>query len=181
MYFMQVVLIALLWGGLFNLNSWLFATIEINSYVTWIFLPAAIRLVSVLLLGWPAAIGLFFGSMLLIPTVVGESFTQTILLSLLNAAGPMLAVGLCMRWLRMPADLRGLKPGHLAVFCIVGALCNVVPQRLYFWTANKTASPFTDMMPMFIGDLLGTLAILYLIALLLRLLSCVGIQGRSQG
>ena len=176
-----VVFIAALWGFVYNINAWLFENLEITSHVNWIFLPAAIRLISVMVLGWPAAIGLFLGSMLLLPQSPGITFTELTSLSILNAAGPMLAVGFCMRWLGMPADLRGIRPAHLAVFSVFGALCNVIPQRLYMWSANKINSPLDEIVPMFIGDLFGTVILLYIVAVLLRLLPYAGTDDRSQG
>jgi uncharacterized membrane protein YhhN len=44
---------------------WVFKSLEVNHYVSWIFLPAFIRIVSVLLFGWAAVIGLIIGAIII--------------------------------------------------------------------------------------------------------------------
>jgi len=42
------LLVALTWILLFKINTWLFASIEVNSHVSLVFLPAFLRMVAVM-------------------------------------------------------------------------------------------------------------------------------------
>ncbi len=44
--------IALVYVVFYWLNGWLFSTFKVTENIAWIFLPAAIRMVAVLLAGW---------------------------------------------------------------------------------------------------------------------------------
>ena len=53
--------VALAYWLLYDLNAWFFASFSFTATVAWIFLPAAIRVIAVLLLGWRGFAGLFIG------------------------------------------------------------------------------------------------------------------------
>lgn len=159
---LQSVGTAVAWVLLFHLNEYLFGAFDLAKVlISWVFLPAAVRLLSVMLFGWRGALGLWLGTLL----TNGASYEGLSLMSLtvatLSALGPLVAVYVAMRWLRVPLNLRGLTASELTVFAVVGALCNVVPHNLFFWSIGMTSSPFGGLVPMFIGDLLGTVLVLY--------------------
>ena len=160
--------VAAIWVALYKLNAILFSSIGVGHFITWIFLPAAIRMLSVMLLDWIGAAGLFIGAVITSAPVVSHNFSEAITLAGLSALGPVLAVTLCTRWLRMPSNLAGLNPRQLSLFGLIGALCNVIPHNVYFYFASRMQSPFEGLVPMFVGDLLGTVIILYVAALILK-------------
>ena len=47
----EICAVALLWVALFEVNNWLFSITEVSRYINWIFLPAALRVLAVLVLG----------------------------------------------------------------------------------------------------------------------------------
>ena len=55
--------VALLWVGLYHLNDWMFAAFEEGRAANWIFLPAGLRLIAVLVLGWRGVLGLWLGTL----------------------------------------------------------------------------------------------------------------------
>lgn len=160
--------VAIVWIALFQLNSLFFASIGVSQYISWIFLPAAIRMLSVMLFEWVGAIGLFIGAVVTSDPLLSDNLTNSILLASLSALGPVVAVTLCTRWLRIPANLAGLSPRQLSLFALIGAVCNVIPHNLYFYFSDRMQNPLDGILPMFIGDLLGTIIILYFSALVLR-------------
>lgn len=163
-----VLSIALLWVGLFKLNMLLFSYIGVSQYISWIFLPAAIRMLAVMMMEWVGALGLFVGALLTSEPVAHTHLSEIFIVAGLSAVGPLVAVAFCTKWLRMPANLAGLKPRQLCLFALVGALCNVIPHNIYFYISDQMHSPFTGLIPMFVGDLTGTILVLYVSALLLK-------------
>jgi hypothetical protein len=86
----------------------------------------------------------------------------------MSALGPVLAVTFCTKWLRMSENFSGLGPRQLTLFGLVGALCNVIPHNIYFYVTDRMQSPLAGVIPMFVGDLLGTVIVLYVSALVLK-------------
>ncbi len=160
--------VAAFWVALFKLNAVFFEWIGVSQYVSWIFLPAAIRMISVMLLDWIGAAGLFVGAIITSDPLLNNNLTEAIALAGLSALGPVLAVTFCTRWLRMPANFSGLGPRQLTLFGLVGALCNVIPHTIYFYVADRMHRPLDGVLPMFVGDLLGTVIVLYVCALVLK-------------
>jgi hypothetical protein len=162
------VCVALIWVGLFKLNAFFFDSIGFSHHISWIFLPAAIRMISVMLLDWIGAAGLFAGALITNAPWLDQNLSESIALAGLSSLGPVLAVTFCTRWLRMKGNLSGLGLRQLTLFGVVGALCNVVPHNIYFYMADRMQSPLDGVIPMFVGDLIGTVIVLYVCALFLK-------------
>jgi hypothetical protein len=167
-WIVHAAIATLLWSVLYRLNDWIFASIEVSSFVCWIFLPAAIRLLTVLVMGPAAAAGLMLGTFLTSNPIYGFNFIENASFSVLSGAGPLIAVSLCIRLLRLPNDLAGLSPLHLLVFSLVGAVCNVIPHTLLLLALGKIEDLYANAIPMFVGDITGTWIVLHLSATLLR-------------
>ena len=167
-WFVHAAIATLLWTVLYRLNDWIFASIEVSSFVCWIFLPAAIRLLTVLVMGPAAATGLMLGTFLTSNPIYRFNFIENASFSVLSGAGPLVAVAIYTRVLRLPNDLAGLNPRHLLVFSLVGAICNVVPHTLLLLALDKIEDLYANAIPMFVGDITGTWIVLHLSATLLR-------------
>jgi hypothetical protein len=157
------------WVVLYQLNSWLFSDLQLNKYINWIFLPAAIRVLAVMINGWAGVLGLFFGAIL---TNLGQLEFEplnVLMLAGLSALGPIAAVHLCTRWLQLPVDLFGLQRSQLLVFAVAGALFNVIPHNLFFYMSGISGDAWSGVLPMFVGDLAGTLIVLYVASFSMRM------------
>ena len=157
-----------LWVGLYKFNAIFFESIGVSQYISWIFLPAAIRMISVMLLDWLGAAGLFVGALITSQPFLNQSLSEAIVLAGLSALGPVIAVTFCSRWLRMPSNFSGLGLRQLTLFGLTGALCNVIPHNIYFYMTDRIPSPLAGVFPMFVGDLLGTVIVLWFCALVLK-------------
>lgn len=165
------------WVALFELNAWAFAAFTWAQGIAWIFLPAAVRVLAVLVCGRVAVLGLFAGALLTSDAVFADDAPAAVVGAALTALGPWLAVEL-FRWAtRLPLDLRGLAPGHLFALSVLSALCNVVPHNVFFWLAGIHADPFSGMLPMFAGDLAGIFIVLYAVRLALRLVDRLRVRS----
>jgi hypothetical protein len=161
--------VALLWVLLFALNQWAFSVTEVSAFISWIFLPAAVRMLAVMACDWVGAVGLFAGAMFTNQTDPTGGFGDGMVLAFLSATGPLVAFWFCTKLLKLSTDLSGLTARQLLVFATVGALLNAVPHNIYFYLSGRMGSPFSGLLPMFFGDLLGTLVTLYAVSLALRL------------
>lgn len=162
----------LIYYGTYIFNGWFFSSFTIAPYVSLIYLPAAVRVLFALVLGLPAAVGMTLGTMLIIYTTQGAwtvVWYEAIPVSIISGFGPLAAVMIGVRWLKLPADLRGLKPLHLIQFTLLGALCNSIPTNAFYWAVGNLTTPLTGMLQMFVGDVLGTLLFLWLAASAVKL------------
>ena len=159
---------ALVWIAAFYLNEWAFAVAERTHFVNLVFLPAGVRILAVLIVGWPAAIGLFFGSLITAAPI--WHLPAAIIPGLISALGPAAAVGIGTRSMQLRDDLKGITPRQIAIISFADGLFNAVPSNLFFWLQHRVASPWQDVLPMFVGDLLGTVVLLYVAGVALRLL-----------
>ena len=166
----SAVAVALLWVLLFRLNRWAFSSIDVTIFISWIFLPAAIRMLAIMACDWVGALGLFAGALITNQADPAAGLTDGLVLAFLSATGPLLAFWCCTRLLRLPPTLTGLTAWQLLVFAVVGALLNAVPHNIYFYFSGRMTSPIEGLVPMFFGDLLGTMVVLYAASIALRLM-----------
>ncbi len=73
---LHVAVAAGLWIGLYDLNCWAFEAFMVSPLIAWVFLPAAVRLLVVLLGGWPGALGLGLGTLITNGPVFGALSLQ---------------------------------------------------------------------------------------------------------
>ena len=166
----SAIAVALLWVLLFRLNQWAFSFFEVTVFITWIFLPAAIRMLAVMVCDWAGALGLFAGALFTNQTDSTGDLSDGLVLAFLSATGPLVAFWLCTRWLSLPATLTGLTARQLLVFAAVGALLNAVPHNIYFYISGRMTNPIEGLLPMVLGDFLGIIVVLYAVSLALRLI-----------
>lgn len=151
----EVAIVSVLWVVLFEANKFLLNSLEYSHYISWIFLPAALRIVSVLVLGSPGAIGLFIGALITNHGLLPIDLVDAITLSTLSALCPLIALVVAKPILKIKDDLSGFKPDQLYGLAIIGSLLSCVPHHIYFWASGKVPSPFEGFAPMLVGDILG--------------------------
>lgn len=166
-----VIGVAFAWIALFQVNVWLFSEINLTSFISWIFLPAAIRMLAVMIGGWTGALGLFIGAIITNLSLLEFEPSNVLILAALSALGPLVAVHLCTRWLQLPGDFAGLQRSQLLVFAVAGAVFNVFPHNLFFYTTGLSYDAWSGLLPMFVGDLVGTLIVLYLASFSIRMVA----------
>lgn len=163
----EALAVALIWVFFYRFNLFVFAHFEFNPRVYWLFLPAGIRMMAVFIFGWKGVLGLFIGS---VYTNEVETNAYVLGLSAISALSPMLALLLCRWFFNIASTLKGLKAKQLLAFTLMGGLANSLLSQLYFYATNTDKLLF-GFVPMFVGDVLGTLLIFYMVAKLLEFLS----------
>jgi hypothetical protein len=168
---LQAATISVVWVILYILNDWLFDHVAISLYASWVFLPAALRMLAVMLCGWVGVLGLFVGS------VVTGYYTHgmtdpgmLVVLAGLSALTPMMAFLVCTRWFGWRADLRGLNATQLVVLSTLVSLFGATLHNLHLLAIGAIETFGPTFMTMFVGDMVGTFIVLYGAKFLLGLL-----------
>lgn len=156
-------------------NGWLFAAwLEHVPGVSWVFLPAGIRLLTTLLFGGAGALGLLLGSWITtffhyFPDDPQRAFVGGII----GALAPWLVYLHAGRSWRFGASLASLSPARLLGLSAAYGLANSLLHHVYFaWRGQEAL--LEGFVAMLVGDLLGTLIVLYVFKALL-----VVMRGRA--
>lgn len=156
----------------FKLNEWVFSVAKVSDHISWIFLPAAIRMLAVLLLGWAGVAGLYLGSLALLGPRFDIDPLGALLLAGISSLPCLVAARLVQWRLGVTSDLAGMTGRQLLIFGVAGGLASSGAHTLYFAWAARSTEPLEGFVPMFVGDAAGTFIVLYGAALILnRLLS----------
>ncbi len=165
--FISIFISAVLYFGFFWINEWLFGMTELHDGANWIFLPAGLRLLCTLIFAGEGAIGLLIASVLICFLRI-DSMDQVTGLgaALISAGAPYLAYRAALK-LGMPASLEKLSAAGLSVLALMYAVTSSFLHS--FWFAMRGFFP--DLLhgwsAMFIGDLIGTMIMVYLLKMIL--------------
>ncbi len=123
---------ALAYAFFYELNGWLFSIAEVSRNISWVFLPAAVRMLAVLMFGWAGVLGLFVGSLIVIWDQVLAEPAHSISLALLSSVPSLLAARFVQRSLGIGDYLAGMTGRHLLGFGLAGGLANSLVHTIYF-------------------------------------------------
>ena len=164
--FLPITGVSLAWIGLFIGNFRLIEGLSPNSFVNWIFLPAALRIIAILLFGWRGMIGLMIGAAVTFPS--GEDFSLRMIgLPITSGVGPFLAVTAWRRLFGLNSELSGLRPFDLLGISISCAIANSALINIVLTISGTGRQGITKIITVIVGDLTGTALILIPIALIL--------------
>lgn len=157
------------WVVLYQLHAWWFLALDWADGVSWVFLPAAVRLLAVLLFGFAGALGVFLGGIFTMSMIEEASLSKALGIAAASALGPWIAVQLLLRRLRLPDTLAGLGAQQLAVLAVGSAAASACLHNTFYWLSTHRPDPLSGLLPMFTGDIAGTLIVLYLVRTAIRL------------
>lgn len=158
-------------------NGWVFQHWALSSHISWIYLPAFLRVAYVLVLGPAWGFFAVLSGSILLGGNVGEDLLQTLTNACASALGPVLAL-----WLFKVLKERALQISRLSdliQLCILYALLNALVHHIA-WSYNQPDELlFVHQMPiMVIGDLVGALLGAGLFTLVMRQLGLYGLINR---
>ena len=157
--------VALLWLAVFNVNMWLFSHAAFSERAHWIFLPAAFRIIAVLVLGMRGGAGLMLGAYLTLPHTNPNDFYYEILLAISSGVAPVIAVFFCKSLFTINHDLSGLNGWHVIALSVSCAVANSAVLNALMWTMGKQQADIEAIAAIFVGDVLGAAIVLAAIAL----------------
>jgi len=171
-WFVGCVISSMAYTFLFYFNNWITSDITFGLGVSWIYLPAGLRLFLTLIFGLPGAIGIAIASFLI--SYYGE-FPRDLMvcvgIGLISGFAPYLARYFVFSNLRLDSDLSNLNFPKLIACILIYALLTAGLHQLWFsmMTLENTGS-VNHFLVMFIGDVLGSLLLISLIKYSLDLL-----------
>lgn len=163
--------VAIVWLAFFKLNGFAFSYLEHSSRAHWIFLPAALRVISVLLFEEAGVVGLMLGAYLTLPHDESSSLPYELLLSASSAIAPLMAIWLCQRFFHIAHNLAGLRGHHIIALSIASAAANSVVLNASMAIAGKLHGDWNQVATIFVGDMLGAATLLSVLAVLAALIT----------
>jgi hypothetical protein len=163
-----VLLVTLLWVLLYQLNMAVFHKLLFSTYVTWIFLPSGIRLISVIIFGRLGVLGLFIGALI---TYYLNGFTlgNPFIVATISAVNPYMAVLTSRFLLNIDDVFTELSAKKLLVISLISAAFNSFSHQLYLHLRDMAGFP-SDAFVMFYGDFFGALIVMYLMSIIIKYL-----------
>jgi hypothetical protein len=164
----MVVLTMALFVAALKINELLFAQLEFAPGINWIYLPAGVRLLATLLFGEAGAIGLLFISWIVcfvdfFPNDPVRSFVGGILAS----ASPYLVYRAMQHFSGLQPSLQNLTPKRLLICSLMFSVASPFLHHLWFALYEHKDHLGASFLAMAVGDLGGTLVVLYLAKFLL--------------
>lgn len=150
-----------------RLNHYAFAGFEFAPMVHWIYLPSGLRLAFVLIFVVPGAIGVALGMVLMTwPYYAGDP-VSALASGVASGSAPLLARHFCHRFLGMDLELRNLTPASLlAIAAVFAAISAAMLQAVFVWR-GYSSNYLLGTAVMALGDLVGTVIVIYVAKLLL--------------
>jgi len=171
---------AILFLLVFVANEWIFNSdrYEFTRGVNWIYLPAGMRLLCTLLFGGMGAIGILIASWI---TAVFYFFPDDPLRAFVggiaSAAAPYLVYKLAQHRYGLHVSLVNLNAMRLLLLSVAYSVASPALHHFWFLLRGQTSMP--GFLVMVLGDLLGTLVVLYAMKLALSLLPFAGRYRQS--
>jgi hypothetical protein len=147
----------------FELNGWVFSNFAYSDGISWIFLPAGFRVILVLVLGLPGALGLVLGSWFIDSALFSA---DTWLLPFLNGLVSGLTPWVVMKYLQhkgwLAPHIMSMSAQRLLQMTLIFSAASAISHQLLWWLFERQdANIWVDVWPMFVGNALGALLMLY--------------------
>ena len=153
---------AILYAASFLINSYVMGSFSFSLGVSWVFLPAGLRLLLTLLLDKNGAIGIAIASIAISLGFYFEDLILGIGAGVISGLAPYIAKLLVFPDSDSNRDLSQLDAKKLLNCVFVFSVVSPLMHQAWYSLHNKDGSFFEDLGVMIIGDLIGTLLVIYL-------------------
>ena len=158
----------------FLINQTLFTPLSVSENISWIFLPAGLRLFFILVYRHRVLVGLFVGSLLASVHLTQETLSPfTLCLALASTLNPLIALYAVEKWTsHFSLTLQNLTLEAMMSLAIIQAFFCTTLHHLIFLGFGKTLHEnfLNELLSMFFGDLLGIFIMMGLLTLALKLI-----------
>lgn len=145
----------------FGLNSYFLDSFAHSLGVSWIFLPAGLRLLLTLLFAESGAIGIALASVIISICFFFESLFLGITAGITSGLAPYVARYLAFKDMGLNAQLNTLDGSKLLSCVLIYSLICPLMHQILFTLATPDNLFFDNLGVMIIGDLLGTVIVIY--------------------
>ena len=153
----------------FQLNELLFAQLEHHRGAHWIFLPAGLRLLFVLVFGVRGIAGIFLGSAL-VRMNAEQALTFNILIESGISAVALLLIYQLALWRGMDPSLGNLRWQSLLILSVGLGATSAFMHSLWFASTGVATSFIESFFAMLVGDVVGTVLLIYIAKAVLAVL-----------
>ncbi len=153
---------AILYAASFLINSYVMGSFSFSLGVSWVFLPAGLRLLLTLLLDKNGAIGIAIASIAISLGFYFEDLILGIGAGVISGLAPYIAKLLVFPDSDSNRDLSQLDAKQLLNCVFVFSVVSPIMHQAWYSLHNKEGLFFEELGVMIIGDLIGTLIVIYL-------------------
>jgi hypothetical protein len=169
-WLVQVLATIVLFGAALAVNAALFRRFEFAPGINWVYLPAGMRLLCTLLFAEAGAVGLLLVSWFVsFEYFFPNDFDRAFMGGILATVAPYLVYLAARRLYGLDTSLRNLTPRRLLVLALAYSLASPLLHHLWF-AVHGEHDLVRGFFVMSMGDLAGTLIVLYALKVLLALL-----------
>ena len=161
---MGTAISALLYSALFFFNDWLTETLKYDLGVSWIYLPAGLRLFLILIFGLSGAIGIVAASFAIsYYGVFPPDLVTCIGIGLISGFAPLLARWLVVANISINNDLSNLSIQKIIFCVVVYAFMSAGLHQWWFVLRDLESGSLDHFLVMFVGDITGSIVLIALI------------------
>lgn len=146
---------------LFKLNDIFFSSLQYSKGAGWIFLPSGMRLVFVLIFVQWGAVGISLGSIAIGIQYFNGDYLSSMVAGCISGLSPLWARKLCIELMHVNTDLSALEASDLLKMAFVFSILSSVLHQIWYSIHGETVNFIGSAIVMMIGDLMGTLVVLY--------------------
>lgn len=157
---------ALLYVSLYEVSGWISGNQAVAGIASIFFLPAFVRLLGFLIIGYWIVPTLFVAGLCL--TAAGAynlapGHSAELIVTAFTAAGGPLGVAVAASLGKLEVNLSNLTPLRLLALSAACAAGNAIAYQIALQLAGLQYPTFADIIAVFLGDFVGSWAIIYLI------------------
>jgi hypothetical protein len=163
-FLLGVLISALLYSSLFFFNDWLTDTLKYDLGVSWIYLPAGLRLFLILIFGLAGAIGIAAASFAI--SYFGAfpaDLVTCIGIGLISGFAPLFAKWVVVSNMYISNDLSNLSMQKILLCIVVYALMSSGFHQYWFVLRDLESGSINHFLVMLAGDIAGSILLIALV------------------
>ena len=145
------------------LNAWLFGFLPLANGFTWLFLPCGVSLLIVVLCGGWGALGIVLGSLMSTQDFSSDFSMINTGACILSGLAPWAGSNFAIHAMKLRTSLSNLTPTALLKIGFVCAAATAISLELWLLPFGYSGPFFESLSTRMVGNILGTLAVLYVI------------------
>jgi hypothetical protein len=164
LFLVGALISALLYSALFFLNDWVTEAIKYDLGVSWIYLPAGLRLFLILIFGFTGAIGIAVASFAIsYYRVFPPDLITCIGIGLISGFAPLLAKWVVVTNVNISNDLSNLSLQKILFCVVVYAFISAALHQWWFVLRGLESGSLNHFLVMLVGDIAGSILLIALI------------------